>query len=121
MLPCRKRLIYKCLLMARVNREYRIVDAASARYASSIRVRMRFFVETETLDAEAARQLGRELTRLSQECGCNNGARFLMISIFAWAVAAIILWKSWWPHPILCLLPYLFGKRRAYTSKVKSM
>ena len=86
-----------------MTRQYRIVDTASARYALSIRVPTQFIVETEVLDRGRAECAGRELTRLSQECGCDLGARFLMISIFVCVVAALFLWKALWSRPFVSL------------------
>jgi hypothetical protein len=96
-------------LVTLATREYRIVDAASARYASSIRVRTRFVVDTAALDIEVPGRTSSELSRLSQECGCDMGARFLMISILVCSVASVVFWKAWWTHPILFLVALLLA------------
>jgi hypothetical protein len=86
-----------------VLREYRIVDAASARYALSLRIKTRFIVESETLSHEEAERVGRDLSGLSQACGCDLGARFLMISICACSILLLAMWRPAWAHPIYFL------------------
>ncbi len=89
--------------MVPAHREYRIGDAASARAAASIRAGAQFLVTSDTMEPAAACELGGKLTRLSQECGCEAGARFLMVSILASALGMILFRQAWWRHPILWL------------------
>jgi hypothetical protein len=80
--------------------EYHIVDAASARYAVSIRVPMRFVVESPLLDRQDAEQASGRLSALSRECGCSTGARFLALSTFFCAACICLSFRVVWMHPI---------------------
>jgi hypothetical protein len=65
--------------------------------------RARFVVESPSLDRDQSERMSSELSRLSQECGCDVGARFLMISIFAWVIGALPLWSTFRARPIFSL------------------
>lgn len=80
--------------------EYHIVDAASARYALSIRVPMQFVVDSRLLDSHDAVQASERLSALSRECGCSSGARFLALSTFLCAGCMCLTLGLVWMHPI---------------------
>jgi hypothetical protein len=88
------------VMAVRLPREYLIADAASARYALSMRARTRFVLESPSLDREKAGRIGGELSRLAQDCGCELGARFLMTSILLCAAGSLVMFSVLRPHPL---------------------